>query len=217
MEVLFFMNTRNDNSKILEIYKMKLFGELVKAVWNDDIEDIENLPNKILNENLKDNLNNYFSGKFDKDTMVNLIRVTMGLDVTEDTDKNLKESLHEAVNLDEVKRPIISVISDACKYCDENNKEDESCKIRSKHINCNEEDVCSACGDCVSRCKLGAISDKIEFIPMIKLLKDIKSPVYAIVAPAFVGQFGKDVSPGKLRTVLQKDRKSTRLNSSHTT
>ncbi|MDI3074045.1 [Fe-Fe] hydrogenase large subunit C-terminal domain-containing protein [Clostridioides difficile] len=198
------MNTRNDNSKILEIYKMKLFGELVKAVWNDDIEDIENLPNKILNEDLKDNLNNYFSGKFDKDTMVNLIRVTMGLDVTEDTDKNLKESLHEAVNLDEVKRPIISVISDACKYCDENNKEDESCKIRSKHINCNEEDVCSACGDCVSRCKLGAISDKIEFIPMIKLLKDIKSPVYAIVAPAFIGQFGKDVSPGKLRTALKK-------------
>ncbi|HBH0888061.1 TPA: hypothetical protein KR706_003928, partial [Clostridioides difficile] len=46
------MNTRNDNSKILEIYKMKLFGELVKAVWNDDIEDIENLPNKILNEDL---------------------------------------------------------------------------------------------------------------------------------------------------------------------
>ena len=90
MEVLFFMNTRNDNSKILEIYKMKLFGELVKAVWNDDIEDIENLPNKILNEDLKDNLNNYFSGKFDKDTMVNLIRVTMGLDVTEDTDKNLQ-------------------------------------------------------------------------------------------------------------------------------
>ncbi|HBE9358629.1 TPA: iron hydrogenase, partial [Clostridioides difficile] len=85
------MNTRNDNSKILEIYKMKLFGELVKAVWNDDIEDIENLPNKILNEDLKDNLNNYFSGKFDKDTMVNLIRVTMGLDVTGDTDKNLKE------------------------------------------------------------------------------------------------------------------------------
>ncbi len=56
-------------------------------MWNDDIEDIENLPNKILNEDLKDNLNNYFSGKFDKDTMVNLIRVTMGLDVTEDTDK----------------------------------------------------------------------------------------------------------------------------------
>ncbi|PBE82509.1 [Fe-Fe] hydrogenase large subunit C-terminal domain-containing protein [Clostridioides difficile] len=39
---------------------------------------------------------------------------------------------------------------------------------------------------------------------MIKLLKDIKSPVYEIVGPAFVGQFGKDVSPGKLRTAIKK-------------
>lgn len=187
MEVLFFMNIRNDNFKILEIYKMKFFGEFVKVVWNDDIEDIENLFNKILNEDLKDNLNNYFSGKFDKDIMVNLIRVIMGLDVIEDIDKNLKELLYEVVNLDEVKRLIIFVILDVCKYCDENNKEDELCKIRSKYINCNEEDVCSVCGDCVLRCKLGVILDKIEFILMIKLLKDIKSFVYVIVVLVFVG------------------------------
>ena len=75
--------------------------------------------------------------------------------------------------------------------------------IKNKHINCNKQNTCSACGECISKCKLGAISDKIEFIPIINILKNKKHPVYAILAPAFTGQFGEDISSGILRGALK--------------
>jgi len=66
------------------------------------------------------------------------------------------------------------------------------------------EDYCSDCGKCVEVCSHDCLIDKKEFIPLVKLLKDRTVPVYAIVAPAFVGQFGPDVTPGKLRAALKR-------------
>ena len=42
------MNSINLNKKVLESYKMKLFNELVKLVWKDNIDDINKLPEKVL-------------------------------------------------------------------------------------------------------------------------------------------------------------------------
>lgn len=39
---------------------------------------------------------------------------------------------------------------------------------------------------------------------MVNLLKDDNSPVYAIVAPAIVGQFGEKATLGKIRSALKK-------------
>ena len=189
------MDSINLSTKILEDYKMKLFNELIKLVWEDNLEEINNIPKKVLGKDIYE--------KFDEATIINLMRITMGLDPTDKVDLTLKDIVYEALHLDEVNQPIISIISQACKYCSKNNK-DESCLIRNKHINCNEQNICSSCGECVLSCNLGAISDKIQFIPMVNLLKDENCPVYAIVAPAFVGQFGKDVTTGKLRTALKK-------------
>lgn len=188
------MESINLNTKILDNYKMKLFNELIRLVWEDNLEEIDNIPQKIIGEDVYE--------KFDKETITNLMRVTMGLDVSEEYDLTLKELAYEAMNMDEVTQPIISIISQACKYCDRTNKEEE-CFVKEKHINCNVNNTCSSCGDCVSKCNIGAISDKIQFMPMINLLKDEECPVYAIVAPAFVGQFGEEVTPGKLRSALK--------------
>lgn len=188
------MSSINIDQKILEKQKMEVFNELVKYIWMDEVENIEELPRKILKKEIyKD---------FDESVVLNLIRITMGLDPLEQVDNNLREMLNEALNLNEVKKPVISIIKDACKYCDNNIS--EQCLVRDKHNDCNEKDICSACGECSSKCKLGAISDKIQFVPMVQLLKDESCPVYAIVAPAFVGQFGKDVTPGKLRSAFKK-------------
>ena len=65
------MNSINLNKKVLESYKMKLFNELVKLVWKDNIDDIDKLPEKVLGEGIFE--------KFDKLTIINLIRVIMGL------------------------------------------------------------------------------------------------------------------------------------------
>ena len=65
------MNSINLNKKVLESYKMKLFNELVKLVWKDNIDDIDKLPEKVLGTDIFE--------KFDKLTIINLIRVIMGV------------------------------------------------------------------------------------------------------------------------------------------
>lgn len=67
-----------------------------------------------------------------------------------------------------------------------------------------KEDYCTDCGECVQVCTYEHLVDKKEFIPLIKVLQERKEPVYAIVAPAFIGQFGEKVTPGKLRTALKR-------------
>ncbi len=63
---------------------------------------------------------------------------------------------------------------------------------------------CSGCGKCVEVCKNYSLVDKKEFVPIIKLLKDRKHPVFAIVAPAFIGQYSPRITPGKLRAAFKR-------------
>lgn len=67
-----------------------------------------------------------------------------------------------------------------------------------------KDDYCTSCGQCVDACDYECLVDKKEFIPLIEVLKDRKIPVYAIAAPAFIGQFGAEVTPGKLRAALKR-------------
>lgn len=186
------MKSINLNPRILDTYKIKLFNELIRLVWEDNLEEINDLPQKVLGQDIYK--------EFDKSTLINLIRVIMGLNPIDEHDNTLTDMVYEAINLDEVKTPVISIISNACNSCKDKK---ETCLVKDKHIDCNKRNVCSACGECITKCRLGAISDKIQFIPMVKLLKDTDISVYAIVAPAFVGQFGKDITAGKLRSALK--------------
>jgi [FeFe] hydrogenase (group B1/B3) len=56
---------------------------------------------------------------------------------------------------------------------------------------------CVRCGMCIVSCPFGAIADESEFGQMIMALRE-GTPMYAIVAPAFVGQFGPFVGPGQI-------------------
>lgn len=67
-----------------------------------------------------------------------------------------------------------------------------------------KDNYCSACGKCIDICDYECLIDKKEFVPLIDILKDKKIPVFAIVAPAFIGQFGTSVTPGRLRTALKR-------------
>lgn len=189
------MNSIDLNKKILEDYKMKLFKELVKLIWEDKIDDINVLPQRVLGDDIFE--------KFDRKAIIDLIRTIMGLNTVDKYDVDLKDMLYEALNINEISQPIISIISNACTHCEEN-KINQECLVRNKHNYCNKNDTCSSCGECISKCSLGAISDKIQFVPMVNLLKDDNSPVYAIVAPAIVGQFGEKATLGKIRNALKK-------------
>jgi iron only hydrogenase large subunit-like protein len=61
---------------------------------------------------------------------------------------------------------------------------------------------CTHCGQCIDTCDLDGLVDKKEFVPLVEVLKKKERPVFAIVAPAIVGQFGA-TSMGQLRNALK--------------
>ena len=64
-------------------------------------------------------------------------------------------------------------------------------------------DKCVSCGMCLVSCPFGAIADKGQIFQLIHAMKE-GHRVYAAVAPAFVGQFGAKVTPGKLRAAMKE-------------
>ena len=65
------------------------------------------------------------------------------------------------------------------------------------------QDKCVACGQCLVSCPFGAIADKGQIYQVIQsILKG--DQVIAIVAPAFIGQFSGQASPGKLVTAMKR-------------
>lgn len=65
-------------------------------------------------------------------------------------------------------------------------------------------DLCTACAACVNACENGSLVLSRDTVSAIKTVKDTDNPTYAMVAPAFAGQFGDEVTAGKLRAALKK-------------
>ena len=65
-----------------------------------------------------------------------------------------------------------------------------------------DQSKCVSCGQCLVSCPFGAIADKGQLFQVIRsILQGDK--VIAIVAPAFIGQFGKDSTPSKFVTAMK--------------
>ena len=65
------------------------------------------------------------------------------------------------------------------------------------------QDKCVACGQCLVSCPFGAIVDKGQIFQVIQSILQ-SDRVIAIVAPAFIGQFGKHSTPGKFVTAMKE-------------
>ena len=63
-------------------------------------------------------------------------------------------------------------------------------------------DKCVSCGQCIVNCPFGAIADKSQIMQVITAMKR-NEEVIACVAPAFVGQFGKDATPAKIKAAMR--------------
>ncbi len=63
---------------------------------------------------------------------------------------------------------------------------------------------CVDCGLCVNACHSGAISAKSECVKLVDLFRQRRqgSPVYAELAPAFIGQLGDEISVNQFKTGL---------------
>ena len=63
-------------------------------------------------------------------------------------------------------------------------------------------DKCVNCGMCLVNCPFGAIVDKGQLFQLIHAIKK-GDKVVAIIAPAFWGQFGDNVTPGQIREAMK--------------
>ena len=65
-----------------------------------------------------------------------------------------------------------------------------------------DPNLCSGCGACIAACKSGSLTASRDVLPALDALKHAKGPVFALIAPAFHGQFSQEVTPGKLRAAF---------------
>ena len=64
-------------------------------------------------------------------------------------------------------------------------------------------DKCVSCGMCLVNCPFAAIADKSQIFQIVTAIKRSEE-VIACVAPAFVGQFGKDATPAKIKAAMRQ-------------
>jgi iron only hydrogenase large subunit-like protein len=180
-----------------------VFHEVVKSLWQEGTADnIKKIEDELIRRGL-------FEEK-ERAVIKNYIRLVSGLGL-ENQEEPIEEAVSRAMHQEGIQYPIVSVVKDVCDLCKEENPEDP-CKIRCSHGAFEftadkgvviESGKCLNCGSCVSACPFEAISDKVEFVPMIDMLKQQEVPVFAAIAPAYIGQFGDLVKPGQIRSALK--------------
>ena len=65
------------------------------------------------------------------------------------------------------------------------------------------QDKCVSCGQCLVSCPFGAIVDKGQIYQVVRSIVE-GNQVIAIVAPAFIGQFGKHSTPEKFTAAMKQ-------------
>lgn len=62
---------------------------------------------------------------------------------------------------------------------------------------------CAGCGACIDACKSGKLTASRDILPAMKAVRQSGQLSYALIAPAFLGQFSEEVTPGKLRSAFK--------------
>jgi iron only hydrogenase large subunit-like protein len=65
------------------------------------------------------------------------------------------------------------------------------------------KDLCAGCSDCIENCKAKKLIDSKDILPALEAVHSARSPVYAMIAPAFISQFSEQITPGKLRSAFK--------------
>lgn len=66
-----------------------------------------------------------------------------------------------------------------------------------------DPEKCVGCGVCVDACRLEKLAANKDVFPVLRAVREQKADVYALIAPAFMGQFGEKATPGRLRSAFK--------------
>lgn len=178
----------------------RILYQVAKAAWEGKLFERREDICRLVHEE--------FADRHTRRQVANQIRIAMGLD-PHDSDTVIGEHDGEAL-MGMASEPIVIANPGACASCAEGDRNcqrvcpvgaigrDDFDRVRIDHDRCIGE------GHCVEACSFGALAEKSNFVPLIEFLRQKSQPVYASVAPAFAGQFGPDVTAGKLRSALLK-------------
>lgn len=173
----------------------QIFKRLLKSYYDNTFE-----------EEVESILSSY---SMDREKLTKIISILCGVNI-DDSDNYIYDLKNAIINYKTSQGKIVTKLP-----CSGNCSKDgdiiceKSCPVnaifrdpKDNNIYINDE-LCLDCGLCVKNCPNGSILDKKEFIPLAQLLKG-QSIVIAAVAPAIMGQFGKDVTINQLRTAFKK-------------
>ncbi|EAX47170.1 hydrogenase large subunit domain protein [Thermosinus carboxydivorans Nor1] len=178
----------------------RILYQVAKAAWEGKLfEQREEICRLVMQE---------FQDKATQRQVANQIRIAMGLDPHDDAAVLTEDD--ELALMGMGSEPVVVANPDACRSCPEGDRAcEKACPVAAitrdelGRLRINYE-KCIGDGHCVDVCDFGALAHKSQFVPLIEILRQRSHPVYASVAPAFAGQFGPNVTPGKLRSALLK-------------
>jgi ferredoxin len=166
--------------------RMDIFSELVRRYWNGNLNqafDLEKLALEIKEK--------YGFDEKEVPFIKDHIRLAMGL--APNGSESFEEELDMMRSGREIGKPIVSKVEGPCEYCgdrqcrcDTLGKYESPMYLRDgvREGDGDRREDCIECGFCTDGCDFGALAEKIEFMPVIELLKQRETPVYATVAPA---------------------------------
>lgn len=175
----------------------ELFRKIVKAYYEN---------------NLKEELSEILNDKsVDKNELGSVIASLCGVNINfnENIDIYIEELKKAVLNYSSEHKIVEKVLECGMDCADEDGKTrcQKSCPFDAIGIRDGQSfiinDKCTDCGFCVEGCIEGKILDKVEFVPLVNLLKQ-ETTVIAAVAPAITGQFGENVTINQLRCALKK-------------
>ena len=208
---------RGVETRIQEI-RHRIFREVARMAYHTEWpvdKRIEELPYKIIPGEVGNFRNNVF---LERAIVGERLRLAMGLPYRSAANH---APLSEGIELADKAEtyytpPLINIIKFACHGCVEKRVYVIIVQTRPCAASCGMDaissdengkadidyDKCVSCGQCLVNCPFGAISDKSQIFQTIRAIQS-GDRVYAAIAPAFVGQFGPKVTPGKLRAAMK--------------
>jgi len=200
--------------------RRSVFTEVARLAYeSDDYKQVDMIPYKIVPGEVAHHRHDVF---LERAIVSARLKLALGMDLDPNgpsapISANIQDAATDQKYFNE---PLVNIIPYACNACPPKQvRITDSCQGCISHPCMNvcpkdaiesdelgrakiNYDKCVSCGMCLVNCPFAAIADKSQIFQLIQAIKRGEE-VIACVAPAFVGQYGPDATPAKLKTAMR--------------